>query len=177
MLLKVHWHWWYLYVIFHKSLKWKVRGCQIGWSGWPGNVASTTYPSSLECLVEVPRHIPEVVGRAPSCCSKCSSMSRYTWPVMVVSAEKNGRKPVFAYSTENIHLRTVSHMLGNLVRILWSPDDYIWQFAFPDKWEVASSLETVSSKNKLPSSRRVSISVQKCLPSSLRPVIGLQLLH
>jgi hypothetical protein len=35
----------------------------IGWSGWPRNVATTTYPSSRECLVQVPRHIG-----APSCC-------------------------------------------------------------------------------------------------------------
>jgi hypothetical protein len=26
------------------------------------------------------------------------------------------------YSTKNIHLLTVSHMLDKLVRILWSPD-------------------------------------------------------
>jgi hypothetical protein len=29
------------------------------------NVAKTTYPSSWECLVKVPRHIPGIVGRGP----------------------------------------------------------------------------------------------------------------
>jgi hypothetical protein len=59
-LLKVHWHRWYV-DIFHESPKWKVHGCQIEWSGWPRNVATTTYPSSWECLVQVPRHIPLMV--------------------------------------------------------------------------------------------------------------------
>jgi hypothetical protein len=52
-LLKVHWHGWYVHIIFHESPKWKVHGCQIGWSGWPWNVAAKTYPSFQECLVQV----------------------------------------------------------------------------------------------------------------------------
>jgi hypothetical protein len=52
-LLKVHWHGWYVHIIFHEFPKWKVHGCQIGWSGWPWNVAATTYPLFRECLVQV----------------------------------------------------------------------------------------------------------------------------
>jgi hypothetical protein len=47
-LLKVHWRGWYVHIIFHESPSWKVPGCVIGWSGWPRNVAATTYPSSWE---------------------------------------------------------------------------------------------------------------------------------
>jgi hypothetical protein len=54
-LLKVHWHGWYVNIIFHESPKLKVHGCQIGWSGWPWNVAATTYPFFRECLVQVRR--------------------------------------------------------------------------------------------------------------------------
>jgi hypothetical protein len=49
--LKDHWH---------KSPKWKVHGCQIGWSGWLWNVAATTYPSFWECLVQVRRSSREL---------------------------------------------------------------------------------------------------------------------
>jgi hypothetical protein len=59
-LLKVHWHGWYLHIIFHKSPKWKVQGCQIGRSGWPWNIAATTYPSFWECLVQVRRSSREL---------------------------------------------------------------------------------------------------------------------
>jgi hypothetical protein len=52
-LLKVHRHGWYVHIIFHESPKWKVHGCQIGWSGWPWNVAATSYPSFRECLIQV----------------------------------------------------------------------------------------------------------------------------
>jgi hypothetical protein len=52
-LLKVHWHGWYVHIIFHEYPKWKVRGCQIGWSGWPWNVAAMIYSSFQECLVQV----------------------------------------------------------------------------------------------------------------------------
>jgi hypothetical protein len=58
--LKVHWHGRYVRIIFHESPKWKVHGCQIGWSGWPWNVAATTYPSFLECLVQVRRSSREL---------------------------------------------------------------------------------------------------------------------
>jgi hypothetical protein len=52
-LLMVHLHGWYVHIIFHESPEWKVHGCQIGWSGWPWNVAATTYPSFRECSVQV----------------------------------------------------------------------------------------------------------------------------
>jgi hypothetical protein len=59
-LLKVHWHVWYVHIIFHESSKCKVHGCQIGWSGWPWNVAAMTYPSFRECLVQVRRSSREL---------------------------------------------------------------------------------------------------------------------
>jgi hypothetical protein len=61
--LKVHWHGLYVQVIFHKSSKLKVHGREIGWSGWRRYVATTTYPPSRECLLQVPRHIAVIVGR------------------------------------------------------------------------------------------------------------------
>jgi hypothetical protein len=53
--LKVHWHGWYVHIIFHESPKWKVHGFQTEWSGWPWNVAATTYPSFRECMDQVRR--------------------------------------------------------------------------------------------------------------------------
>jgi hypothetical protein len=52
---------------------------------------------------------------------------------------------------------------NNLKWILWSQMIRLWQFTFPDKWKVASSLKTILSKNKLYSLRQFSISVQKFL--------------
>jgi hypothetical protein len=52
-LLKVHWHGWYVHIIFHESPKWKARGCRTGWFWWPRNAAATTYPSFRERLVQV----------------------------------------------------------------------------------------------------------------------------
>jgi hypothetical protein len=101
-LLKVHWHWLYVHIIFHESPKWKDSGCQIGWSGWPWNVAATTYPSSCEF---------RQLG------------SGFFDPRVI----------------------------------------RLWRFTFPDKWKVASSLETILSKNKLYSLRQFSISVQNFL--------------
>jgi hypothetical protein len=59
-LLKVHWHGWYVHIIFHESSKWKVHGCQTGWSGWPWNVAAMTYPSFWECLIQIRRSSREL---------------------------------------------------------------------------------------------------------------------
>jgi hypothetical protein len=58
--LKVHWHEWNVHIIFHESPNWKVHGCHIGWSGWPWNVAATTYPPFRECLVQVRRSSREL---------------------------------------------------------------------------------------------------------------------
>jgi hypothetical protein len=163
-----------VHIIFHKSPKWKVHGCQIGWFWWPWNVAATTYPYSWEYLVQVPCHIPVTGWQVLTCCQitlftsycgtrKFSSISQYMWPAMVALEKKKSVKLCSAYSTENIHLRTVMHMFNNLVQSLWSPDDRLWQFTFPDKWMVALSLKTILSKNKLSSSRWFSVSVQKSL--------------
>jgi hypothetical protein len=56
-LLKVHWHGWYVHIIFHEF---GVHGCQSGWSGWPWNVAATTYQSFRECLVQIRRSSREL---------------------------------------------------------------------------------------------------------------------
>jgi hypothetical protein len=83
--------------------------------------------SSRECLVQVPRHIPVIVGRGPILLpdhivyiqlwnkevlqhievhvTRDGSLGEKEWSVNLRSA----------YSTENIHLRTVSHMFDNLV--------------------------------------------------------------
>jgi hypothetical protein len=57
-----------IYTLYHEPTKWKVHGRQMRWSEWSRNVAATTCPSSRECLVQVPRHIPVIVGVAPPCC-------------------------------------------------------------------------------------------------------------
>jgi hypothetical protein len=49
-----------LYIIFHKSPKQKVHGCQ---TGWVWNVAAKKYPPSLECLIRVLHYISVIVRR------------------------------------------------------------------------------------------------------------------
>jgi hypothetical protein len=39
----------------------------------------------------------------------------------------------------------------------------LWRFSFPDVWKLASPMKSIFSKNKLSSSKRFSISVQKSL--------------
>lgn len=51
-----------LYIIFHKSPKQKVHGCQ---TGWVWNVAAKMYPPSLECLTRVLHYISVIVRRRP----------------------------------------------------------------------------------------------------------------
>jgi hypothetical protein len=53
-LLKVDCHWWYVHIVFNESPKWKVNGCEIGWSGWPRIVAATTFSSSWENVWSIP---------------------------------------------------------------------------------------------------------------------------
>jgi hypothetical protein len=95
-----------------------------------GYVVATTRRSSLECLVQAARHIPVVVGgdnillpnhavyihlwnkevlaHIEVHVTRNDSLSEKEWSINLCSA----------YSTETIHIRTVSHMLDNLVRIL-----------------------------------------------------------
>jgi hypothetical protein len=67
-LLQVHWHGWFVHIIFRESPKWKLHTCHIRWPGCPQNVAAMTYPSSQQCLIRIPHHIPVLVEGASSYC-------------------------------------------------------------------------------------------------------------
>jgi hypothetical protein len=172
-LWKVRWHGWYVHIICHEAPKWKVRGCQIGWSGWPRNVATTTYPSSRECLVQVPRHIPVIVGRGPILLPNhivyIQLWNKEVLQHIEVHVTRNGSLGEKEWSVTCVLLTArkiftfgMSHMCSTTWCSFCDPQMIkLWRFTFPDKSKVASSLKTILSKNKWSSSRWFSISVQK----------------
>jgi hypothetical protein len=140
--------------------------CLIRWSGWPQNVATTTYPSSLECLVQVLRNISVIVGRDSILfpnhtvyiqlwMKKCSRKSMYTWHVMVVSANKN-------------YLQ-ICVMLTAPKTFTFDCLTYVWQLcadSMISRWleyDNLPSLRSIITKNKLSFSRWISITVQRSL--------------
>jgi hypothetical protein len=127
-LLKVHWYVWYAHITSRIP---KMKSPWVSdWVMWVDGMYPPWPIHSPGNFGSVPRHIVVAVERDPvllpnhAVCiqrgiRKSSGMLRYTWHVMVVLSANL----CSAFRIENIHLRTVSHMFGNLVRILWSPDD------------------------------------------------------
>jgi hypothetical protein len=92
---------------------------------------------------EVPQHVQVHVTRS-------GSSGEREWSVHLCSA----------YSTENIHLLTVSRMFEIWCGFCDPQMIRLWWFTFPDKLKVASSPKVILSQNNLSPSRQFVISVQ-----------------
>jgi hypothetical protein len=128
-LLKVYSHGWYVHITFHELPERDFHACQkVIW------VATECSRHDLSicrgCLVQSPRHIPVIVGRGasllPSHIVYIHLRNKEVLQHIEVAVTRNGTlgEKVWsahlcsAYSKENIHLRTVTHMFNSLVWIL-----------------------------------------------------------
>lgn len=174
-LLKVHWHEWYLHLIIHKSPKWEVYVCHIGWSGWPWNVAAKTYPSCTECLDQVSLHIPDSWESHLVAKSQClhpaeKQGSAPAYPATVTHNGSIGEKEWSINCLQLIEQKTINFGQYHTYFTTWCGFCHpqiirLWQLTFHNKWKVALSLSTILSKNKLSSQRKLSVSVKKSLPN------------
>jgi hypothetical protein len=94
-------------------------------------------------VVQVPRHIPVMVGRGPIVLPNhilyIQLWNKEVLQHIEVHVTRNGslggrrmvRKLAFCWSNENIHLLTVPHMFDNLVWILLSPDNWTMAILLP----------------------------------------------